>query len=249
MRIIALVRTLKTKRKLQSQCWVGVLTRFRRVTYGDSYKFTLRSLFIGLGLLSFAGIGCTQLRNFESETAVSTVNQTTATSDRGQAAPNTTTEAPTREPDVIYVPTPVPVVNEMLRLANVKPNDVVYDLGSGDGRIVIAAAKERGARGIGIDINPERIQEANQNAEKAGVSDRVEFRQQDLFQADFSDATVVTLYLLPRLNVKLRPKLLKELKPGTRIVSHQFDMGDWPPQQVVEVDGRTVYYWVVPENP
>jgi ubiquinone/menaquinone biosynthesis C-methylase UbiE len=137
----------------------------------------------------------------------------------------------------------------MLRLADVKSTDVVYDLGSGDGRIVISAAKDRGARGIGIDINPERIREANLNAQKAGVSDRVQFLQQDLFQADFSDATVVTLYLLPDLNVKLRPKLLRELKPGTRIVSHAFDMGDWKPEQIVEVDGRTVYYWVVPENP
>jgi ubiquinone/menaquinone biosynthesis C-methylase UbiE len=137
----------------------------------------------------------------------------------------------------------------MLRLANVQSNDVVYDLGSGDGRIVIAAAQKVGARGIGIDINPERIREANQNAQKAGVTDRVQFRQQDLFQTDFSEATVVTLYLLPELNVKLRPKLLSELKPGTRIVSHEFDMGDWKPEQVVKVDGRTVYYWVVPETP
>jgi ribosomal protein L11 methylase PrmA len=137
----------------------------------------------------------------------------------------------------------------MLRLANVKSNDVVYDLGSGDGRIVIAAAKERGASGVGIDINPDRIREANQNAQKAGVSDRVQFRQQDLFQTDFSKATVVTLYLLPELNVKLRPQLLRQLKPGTRIVSHAFDMGDWKPERVVKVNGQTVYYWVVPENP
>lgn len=137
----------------------------------------------------------------------------------------------------------------MLRLVDVKSNDIVYDLGSGDGRIVIAAARNRGAHGIGIDINPERIREANENAQKAGVSDRVQFRQQDLFQTNFSDATVVTLYLLPELNVKLRPKLLSELKPGTRIVSHAFDMGEWKPEQVVEVDSRTIYYWVVPENP
>jgi ubiquinone/menaquinone biosynthesis C-methylase UbiE len=137
----------------------------------------------------------------------------------------------------------------MLRLANVQANDVVYDLGSGDGRIVITAAQKVGARGIGIDISPERIREANENAKQAGVTDRVEFRQQDLFETNFSDATVVTLYLLPKLNVKLRPKLLRELKPGTRIVSHAFDMGDWKPDQVVEVDGKTVYYWVVPENP
>lgn len=137
----------------------------------------------------------------------------------------------------------------MLRLANVQSDDVVDDLGSGDGRIVITAAQERGARGIGSDINPQRIREANENAQKAGVTDRVQFRQADLFETDFRDATVVTLYLLPDLNLKLRPKLLRELKPGTRIVSHAFDMGDWQPEKVVEVDGRTVYYWVVPENP
>jgi SAM-dependent methyltransferase len=213
-------------------------------------KFTARSLLVGISVLSLTVVGCSQTRNFEAETQSPTSNAPTdATGDRTQAAPTPATAAPARTPDVVYVPTPVPVVNEMLRLANVKPNDVVYDLGSGDGRIVIAAAQERGASGIGIDINPERIREANRNAQKAGVTDRVQFRQQDLFQTDFSKATVVTLYLLPELNVKLRPKLLRELKPGTRIVSHAFDMGDWKPQQVVEVDGRTVYYWVVPENP
>lgn len=213
-------------------------------------KSTARSLLVGIGVLSLTVVGCAQTRNFEAETPNPISNAPTdATGDRTQAAPNPATAAPTRAPDVVYVPTPVPVVNEMLRLANVKSNDVVYDLGSGDGRIVIAAAQERGARGVGIDINPERIREANQNAQKAGVSDRVQFRQQDLFQTDFSKATVVTLYLLPQLNVKLRPKLLRELKPGTRIVSHAFDMGDWKPQQVVEVNGQKVYYWVVPEKP
>lgn len=194
-----------------------------------------------LGMLSLGIAGCTQPRNVEAGTQ----NQ----SNPAQVTPEATTQAPTRAPDVVYVPTPEPVVNEMLRLANVKSDDIVYDLGSGDGRIVIAAAQQHGARGIGIDINPERIREANENAQKAGVSDRVEFRQQDLFATDFRDATVVTLYLLSDLNVKLRPKLLSELKPGTRIVSHAFDMGDWKPEKVVEVAGRTVYYWVVPENP
>lgn len=206
-------------------------------------KSTARSLLIGIGILSLTVVGCSQTRNFEAETQNPTSNSSTdAAGDRTQAAP-------TRTPDVVYVPTPVPVVNEMLRLANVKSNDVVYDLGSGDGRIVIAAAQERGASGVGIDLSPDRIREANQNAQTAGVSNRVQFRQQDLFQTDFSKATVVMLYLLPELNVKLRPKLLRELKPGTRIVSHAFDMGDWKPQQVVKVAGRTVYYWVVPENP
>ena len=199
----------------------------------------LRSLFIGISLLSFTGIGCAQLRDFETQSQSPPANS--------QTTPSPATEAPTRNPDVVYVPTPPVVVNEMLRLADVKSTDLVYDLGSGDGRIAIAAARDRGARAIGIDIDPQRIREANENAQKAGVSDRVTFRQEDLFQADFSNATVVTLYLLPELNVKLRPRLLSELKPGTRIVSHDFDMGDWQPEQVVEVDGRTVYYWVVPD--
>jgi SAM-dependent methyltransferase len=150
-----------------------------------------------------------------------------------------------RSPDVIFVPTPPEVVEAMLKVAKVGPTDVVYDLGSGDGRIVIAAAK-LGARGIGIDIDPQRIKEANENAKQAGVTDRVRFLNQDLFETNFSEATVVTLYLLPSLNVKLRPKLLAELKPGTRIVSHAFDMGDWKPLTTLDVGGRSVYYWTVP---
>lgn len=214
------------------------------------FKVIARSLLAGAGMISLAIAGCSQPRNFEAESQAQTpMLQPSPASDQAQVTASPTTEAPTREPDVVYVPTPVPVVNEMLRLAKIQANDVIYDLGSGDGRIVIAAAQQAGARGIGIDINPERIREANENAKKAGVSDRVEFRQQDLFETDFSDATVVTLYLLPKLNVKLRPKLLRELKPGTRIVSHAFDMGDWKPDQVVDVEGKTVYYWVVPENP
>jgi len=157
-------------------------------------------------------------------------------------------QAPEREPDVVYVPTPPPVVDEMLRLADVQSDDVIYDLGSGDGRIVITAAEEYGTRGVGIDIDPERVQQARQNAEQSGVTNQVEFRQADLFESDFSEATVVTLYLLPELNIQLRPKLLTELEPGTRIVSHAFDMGEWEPEQVVEVEGQTVYYWEVPED-
>jgi tRNA G37 N-methylase Trm5 len=148
--------------------------------------------------------------------------------------------------DVPYVPTPQEVVDEMLKLAKVTKNDVIYDLGSGDGRIVITAAQKYGARGVGIDIDADRIKEANENAKKAGVADRVKFIQQDIFQSDFKEATVVTLYLLPAINLKLRPKLWKELKPGTRVVSHAFDMGDWKPEKVVEVNGRTVYYWTIP---
>jgi SAM-dependent methyltransferase len=208
-----------------------------------------RSLLLGVSLLSLTGVSCSQVGTVEPQAQTSATPAQTATTDQAQAAPNPATEAPSRRPDVVYVPTPTAVVNEMLRLADVKPTDLVYDLGSGDGRIVIAAAKQRGARGIGIDIDPKRIQEANENARKAGVADRVEFRQQDLFQTDFQDATVVTLYLLPELNLRLRPKLLSELRPGTRIVSHAFDMGDWKPDQVVKVGDRVVYYWTVPENP
>lgn len=152
---------------------------------------------------------------------------------------------PARTPDVIFVPTPQQVVDEMLKIAAVKKGDVLYDLGSGDGRIVITAAKRFGVRGTGIDIDPQRIAEANENAKKEGVTQLVTFKNTDLFTADFRDATVVTLYLLPRLNVKLRPKLLNELKNGTRIVSHAFDMGDWQPEKHVKVDGRDVYFWTV----
>jgi ribosomal protein L11 methylase PrmA len=144
------------------------------------------------------------------------------------------------------VPTPPQVVDAMLRLAKVKRGDVLYDLGSGDGRIVITAAKRYGVRGTGVDIDPRRIQEANANARKAGVAGRVRFINDDLFQVDFSDATVVTLYLLPRLNLQLRPRLINELRPGTRIVSHGFDMGDWKPDRVVEVGNSTIYLWIVP---
>ena len=151
-----------------------------------------------------------------------------------------------QHPDVIYVPTPHEVVDDMLRLANVGKNDILYDLGSGDGRIPIAAAKKFGIKAVGIDIDPERIREATENAKKAGVSHLVTFRQEDLFKADFREATVVTLYLLPDLNVKLRPRLWDELKPGTRIVSHQFEMGTWQPEKKLESSGRTVYFWTIP---
>lgn len=154
--------------------------------------------------------------------------------------------------DVPYVPTPSKVVEEMLNVAGVTGNDILYDLGSGDGRIVITAAQKFGTQGVGIDINPKLVQEAFNNAQKAGVTDRVQFIQQDLFTTDLSQATVVTLYLLRSVNLKLRPKLLKELKPGTRIVSHSFDMGDWEPDRVVVVNHRNrkyvLYLWVVPET-
>jgi|SRR5436190_3715935 len=154
-----------------------------------------------------------------------------------------------RTPDVPFVPTPQHVVEAMLKLADVKKGDVLYDLGSGDGRMVITAAKIYGVKGTGIDIDPQRIKEANENAKKEGVENMVRFVNQDLFEADFHDATVVTLYLLPGINLKLRPKLWKELKPGTRIVSHSFDMGDWEPQKKTDVDGRILYFWTIPANP
>jgi len=160
----------------------------------------------------------------------------------GQPAP--AKEEP-RRPDVIFVPTPEDVVEQMLKVANVTGKDVLYDLGSGDGRIPITAAKRFGTRGVGIDIDPQRIKEANENAQKAGVTDKVKFIQGDLFEQDLSAATVITLYLLPALNLKLRPKILK-LKPGTRIVSHDFDMGDWKPEKTIKVGTRTVYFWTVP---
>ncbi len=154
--------------------------------------------------------------------------------------------------DVPYVSTPNQVVARMLQMANVNSKDFLYDLGSGDGRIVIAAAQEFGARGVGYDLNPKRIQESNENATKAGVTKLVRFVQGDLFEADLSGATVVTLYLLPEVNLRLRPKLLQDLRPGTRIVSHNYDMGDWQPESVsiVEVAGKKhyVYYWTIPEK-
>lgn len=151
-----------------------------------------------------------------------------------------------QDKDVPYVPTRPEVVNAMLKLAKVNKNDIVYDLGCGDGRIVITAAKNYGASGVGIDIDPERIKEANANAKEANVTGKVRFVQNDLFKSDFSRASVVTLYLLPAVNLKLRPQLLKQLKPGTRIVSHAFDMGDWKPEKTVQVGGTTIYYWTVP---
>jgi precorrin-6B methylase 2 len=155
--------------------------------------------------------------------------------------------APSKEPDVIFVPTPPQVVDAMLELAKVRDGDTLYDLGSGDGRIPIAAAKKfKLKKAVGIDIDPQRIKEARANAQAGGVADRVVFRQEDLFTADFSDATVITLYLLESLNEKLRPRLLAELKPGTRIVSHAFRMGDWAPEASRDVDGNMIYLWTVP---
>lgn len=150
--------------------------------------------------------------------------------------------------DVPYVPTPNRVVKGMLDLANVGKDDVVCDLGCGDGRIIIAASRDYGAIGIGVDINPVRISEAKENALAAGVEDKVSFYEGDLFDFDFSKATVLTLYLLPDVNLKLMPKILAEMKPGSRVVSHAFDMGDWKPDDQISVDGKSVFLWIVPEK-
>ena len=162
-------------------------------------------------------------------------------------------DSDTVKKDVPYVSTSQRVVNRMLEAADVTQEDVVFDLGSGDGRIPITAAEKFGARGVGVEIDPELVAEARKNAKEAGVADRVEFRQGDLFQADISEATVVALYLWPEINVKLRPKLLRTLDPGDRIVSHDFRMGDWEPDRVLDlgpgkIGQETVYLWVVPEN-
>jgi len=152
-----------------------------------------------------------------------------------------------REPDVIYVPTPQPVVDAMLELAQVKRSDVVYDLGSGDGRIVIAAAKKYGASGVGFEIDPALVKKARQNAAAAGVSSRVRFVTQDLYTVDLSRASVVTLYLLQSINERLRPKLVRQLKPGARIVSHVFNMGpEWPPEKTLTVERSRIFLWSIP---
>jgi SAM-dependent methyltransferase len=147
--------------------------------------------------------------------------------------------------DVVYVPTPQPVVDKMLELAKVTKDDYVIDLGSGDGRIPITAAKEYGAKAFGIDLNPQRIQEASENLKKEKLEDKVTFKEGNLFEQDLGEADVITMYLLTSINLKLRPELLK-LDPGTRVVSHAFDMGDWEPDQKETVDGKSVYFWVVP---
>src|SRR5688572_15048434 len=155
-----------------------------------------------------------------------------------------------REPDVRYEPTSPDVVQVMFRLANVNTGEVVYDLGCGDGRIVITAVREFGARGVCVDIDPQRIAESRENARAAGIPDNIRFLNQDLFETDVSEASVVMLFLSAELNLKLRPKLLRELKPGARIVSHWHDMGDWKPQKVVRVRSsgreRSVYLWTIP---
>ena len=151
--------------------------------------------------------------------------------------------------DVPFEPSEMEVVGEMLKISQVNKDDVVYDLGCRDGRIVITAVQKTGARGVGVDLDPQRIQESVENARRAGVAERVEFLRQDLFQTDFRQATVVMLYLWPEVNLRLRPKLLKELKPGTRVVSHSHDMGNWETDKTITApNGHKVHFWVIPAN-
>ncbi|HYX13940.1 MAG TPA: methyltransferase domain-containing protein [Nostoc sp.] len=213
-----------------------------------NFKKILFLLVTGVSITSLGIAGCApQQQDLEVGAQPSTLTGQTET-EIPSATTTPATQPQERPGDVPYVPTPQAVVDAMLKVAKVDKNDLLYDLGSGDGRIVNTAAQKFGTQGFGIDIDPQRVQEANENAQKAGVTDRVKFVQQDLFKTDFSKATVVTLYLLPEINLKLRPKLLSELKPGTRIVSHAFDMGDWKPDQTLTVEGKTIYYWVVPEK-
>jgi len=148
---------------------------------------------------------------------------------------------------VPFVPSPQIVVDKMIELAGVKKGDVVYDLGSGDGRIVIAAAK-KGARAVGFEIDPELVGESRANIKKAGVQDAAEIRNQDILTVDLSPASVVTMYLLPDVNLKLKPRLLSQLKPGSRVVSHSFDMGDWKPDKIERLEGRTIFLWIIPNR-
>jgi hypothetical protein len=205
-------------------------------------KFPQLKLLILFALAAVA-LGCGNARIAESQ------NQAKAAA---EVPPVETPEpSPTRELDVPYVPTPDEVVAEMLAMAEVKGSDVLYDLGSGDGRIPITAAKRFGTRGVGIDLNPVRVQEANANAEKEGVTDKVKFIEGDIFEEDFSEATVVTLYLLPQVNLRLKDRILA-MKPGTRVVSHNYDMGTWAAEKTktVKVNGTDhyVYFWRVPEK-
>jgi SAM-dependent methyltransferase len=198
-------------------------------------------IFLGIAASMPAALSCSR-------------SQATSSGGHGATSPSSVTSPtsqapPLKAPDVPYEPSEPEVVTAMLRLGDVRPSDVVYDLGCGDGRIVIAAAR-LGARGVCIDIDPVRIRESRRNAERAGVEDRIEFRTQDLFDADLSQASVVMLFLWPEINLRLQPKLLRELAPGTRIVSHWHDMGKWVPAQVVPVvaeeQERPIYLWKVP---
>ena len=204
-----------------------------------------RRLNVWLVAIAAFGLGCTGQNRIEREA------RSFNPGNSAMALPTPANVAAQRGLDVPYVPTHQTIVDEMLTMAEVKGDDVLYDLGSGDGRIPITAAKRYGTRGVGIDLNPTRVKEANENAQKAAVTDKVRFVEGDIFQEDFSQATVLTLYLLPQVNLRLRPQILK-MKPGTRVVSHNYDMGDWQPEKVKTIttpDGveHYVYFWRVPE--
>jgi hypothetical protein len=212
-------------------------------------KFPQLNVFGLLAVFALFLSGCTQ------STTSGTDNVSAAKAESVDTVPPLQSTSPTgsakRELDVPYVPTPQAVVDAMLAIAKVSGDDVLYDLGSGDGRIPITAAAKFGTRGVGIDLNPVRVQEANENAKKAGVTDKVRFIEGDIFEEDFSEATVVTLYLLPGVNLKLRPTI-QNMKPGTRVVSHNYDMGDWAPENFrqMKIDGTDhyIYFWRVPEK-
>jgi SAM-dependent methyltransferase len=203
-------------------------------------------LLLGTGLLvSLLSTGCGDRPSQPASADTSRAADTMALGGSSVLLPGSTNVL---DSDVPYIRTPSGIVDTMLALANVTADDVVYDLGSGDGRIPIMAAKKYGARSVGIEIKPELVEKARANARKAGVSDLVEFRQGDLFEADIREATVVTLYLVPALNIKVRPKLFHELRPGTRVVSHDFDMNEWVPDSSVQSGNDMVYRWTIPEK-
>lgn len=175
-------------------------------------------------------------------------SKTSSSVEMNEPAPTPSLGDTTVETDVPFVVTPQETVEGMLELAEVTEDDVVYDLGSGDGRIPITAAEKYGARGVGIELKPDLVERARKRAKRSGVSDKVEFRRQDIFEADFSEATVVTMYLFPEVNLKLRPMLFEQLQPGSRVVSHSFNMDEWEPDSSVSVNNDILYLWTIPEN-
>ncbi len=211
------------------------------------FSYTLLPLLLSATCIIFSGALTSDAKAFAHPTS-----QQASTQRQARTRRRSVRKRQLRAPEVGYVPTPTETVKEMLRLAQIKPGDVLYDLGSGDGRIPIAAAERHRIRAVGIEINPELVRLAHRRAQEAGVADRVRFINEDIFRFDMREATIVTLYLLPELNLRLRPKLLRELKPGTRIISHDFDMGDWEPEQTVRVPWRnlyrTLYVWTVPRG-
>jgi len=221
----------------------------------DVYRRAIWGLLLAVCLVNIGGqTGISTIGNVTGQSA-SDVAAPIVSQDQKQPylskRPRSRNRRPMRRPDVIYYPTPDETVAEMLRLANIKPGDVLYDLGSGDGRIPIMAAERFGIRAVGIEIDPQLVTVAQKKAQQAHVAQLVSFRNADMFRTNLGEATVVTLYLSNRLNLLLRPKLLKELRPGSRIVSHDFHMGDWTPEEKIRVPWRnnlyrTVYLWTVP---